>query len=306
MDIEFYSNGKLLLTGEYVVLDGATALALPTRFGQSLRVVENDSKQLKWCSFEGDSKWFELVLEIPDLTVVNIEPSDIETKKICDRLIDILRTINTLNPNFLRSGKGYDISTHMDFNRQWGLGTSSTLINNLALWAGVDPYKLLALTFGGSGYDIACASKDGPILYERSNSIPQTRRVQFDPSFKEKLFFVYLNKKQDSRAGIEAYRSKEFNRDKLMTEVSDISRQLVDCDDHDKFQEYLQLHEDLISQALELPKVQDVLFPDYPGKIKSLGAWGGDFVLATGSTGTTEYFMNKGYQTVIPYSEMVL
>ena len=30
----FYSNGKLLITGEYVVLDGAKALALPTKFGQ--------------------------------------------------------------------------------------------------------------------------------------------------------------------------------------------------------------------------------------------------------------------------------
>ena len=32
----FYSNGKLLITGEYVVLDGAKALALPTKYGQNL------------------------------------------------------------------------------------------------------------------------------------------------------------------------------------------------------------------------------------------------------------------------------
>ena len=32
---DFYSNGKLLLTSEYVVLDGAIALAIPTRLGQS-------------------------------------------------------------------------------------------------------------------------------------------------------------------------------------------------------------------------------------------------------------------------------
>jgi len=30
----FYSNGKLLITGEYLVLDGAKALALPTKYGQ--------------------------------------------------------------------------------------------------------------------------------------------------------------------------------------------------------------------------------------------------------------------------------
>ena len=34
----FYGHGKLLLTGEYAVLDGAKALSIPTRFGQSLEV----------------------------------------------------------------------------------------------------------------------------------------------------------------------------------------------------------------------------------------------------------------------------
>ena len=38
MEKTYYSNGKLLLTGEYVVLDGAEALAVPTRFGQNLTV----------------------------------------------------------------------------------------------------------------------------------------------------------------------------------------------------------------------------------------------------------------------------
>jgi hypothetical protein len=28
---KFYSNGKLLITGEYLVLDGAKAFALPTK-----------------------------------------------------------------------------------------------------------------------------------------------------------------------------------------------------------------------------------------------------------------------------------
>ena len=34
----FYSHGKLLLTGEYLVLDGALALAVPCKLGQSLTV----------------------------------------------------------------------------------------------------------------------------------------------------------------------------------------------------------------------------------------------------------------------------
>ena len=38
MEKTFYSNGKLLITGEYLVLDGAKALALPTKYGQYLTV----------------------------------------------------------------------------------------------------------------------------------------------------------------------------------------------------------------------------------------------------------------------------
>ena len=42
LEQNFYSNGKLLLTAEYLVLDGAKALALPTKFGQDLEVKKID------------------------------------------------------------------------------------------------------------------------------------------------------------------------------------------------------------------------------------------------------------------------
>ena len=47
----FAARGKLLLTGEYLVLDGARALALPTHPGQGLRVVRTDEADvLHWRS----------------------------------------------------------------------------------------------------------------------------------------------------------------------------------------------------------------------------------------------------------------
>ena len=56
----YRSNGKLLLTGEYVVLDGANALAIPTKYGQSLTVEPNDSNTIVWKSYnELDKVWFE-------------------------------------------------------------------------------------------------------------------------------------------------------------------------------------------------------------------------------------------------------
>ncbi len=61
----FYSNGKLLITGEYAVLDGARALALPTKFGQDLVVEEGKNKEIVWKSFDKDgSIWFEDTIPI--------------------------------------------------------------------------------------------------------------------------------------------------------------------------------------------------------------------------------------------------
>ena len=41
----FKSNGKFLLTGEYLVLKGAVALALPLKLGQSMNVETLDSDE---------------------------------------------------------------------------------------------------------------------------------------------------------------------------------------------------------------------------------------------------------------------
>jgi len=52
--------------------------------------------------------------------------------------------------------------------------------------------------------------------------------------------------------------------------------------------------------------VKEALFPDFKGVIKSLGAWGGDFVLAISRENPTGYFRERGYETVLPFSEMIL
>ena len=41
-------------------------------------------------------------------------------------------------------------------------------------------------------------------------------------------------------------------------------------------------------------------------RLKSLGAWGGDFILAASETDPTPYFKSKGFDTVIPYDDMIL
>jgi hypothetical protein len=72
--------GKILLSGEYLVLDGATALGLVSRHGQSLTVETNSTAKpgtLRWTALDMDGKpWMEagLVLENGRWSLANQAP----------------------------------------------------------------------------------------------------------------------------------------------------------------------------------------------------------------------------------------
>jgi predicted GIY-YIG superfamily endonuclease/mevalonate kinase len=308
----YYSNGKLLLTGEYVVLDGALALALPTQFGQSLEIEEIDNPKLIWKSLdEKGNVWYEDTFLLQKNKILNQLQDDNTVSK---RLLRILKATAQLNPNFLNH-KGFKITTQLDFDINWGLGTSSTLINNIANWAKIDAYKLLELTFGGSGYDIACAQHNSAITYQLENEISHSIRndkirkiksVDFNPNFKDHLYFVYLNKKQNSREGIMHYKSNKTNLSKQISEISDITSQLITCKSLSVFNDLIETHEEIIASVIRQNPIKERLFNDFEGSIKSLGAWGGDFVLATSKDNPKAYFEAKGFLTVIPYTNMVL
>jgi mevalonate kinase len=300
----YRSNGKLLLTAEYVVLDGANALALPTNYGQSLTVEPFDKPQLNWKSINHKGEiWFEALLPLEKITSdFSNSYSDLEK-----RVIEILHSAIQLNSEFLKNDSGFKVTTKLDFPNNWGLGSSSTLINNIANWANVDAYQLLQLTFGGSGYDIACAQYNNPITYQNNPDKTRTvNSISFNPSFKNELFFVHLNQKQNSRRGIEHYRTNKQNVTTIIKEINSITHRIINCLSISEFEILITAHEQIISKLINLPTVKLTLFPDYSRAIKSLGAWGGDFVLATGTADDMFYFKNKGYQTIIPYSEMIL
>ncbi|MCM4172860.1 GHMP kinase [Arenibacter sp. TNZ] len=306
MTKQYYSNGKLLITGEYLVLDGALCLAVPTLYGQSLSIKGTADNLLTWNSLDEKGKtWFKGVYELDKLTEVSNNTLTAETKSISERLVKILLEAKKLNPNFIAANQGLEITTALNFPREWGLGSSSTLINNIAQWANIDAYKLLWNAFSGSGYDIACAQHNGPITYQLKNSIPIALPIAFYPTFKNDLYFVYLNQKQNSRDGIAHYRKKDFNTFSTISQISSITQRVLTCTRLPQFEKLIKKHEAILSEILEEPTVKERLFPDYKGAIKSLGAWGGDFILATGNKTTPDYFKEQGYPIIIPYSKMV-
>ncbi|NER18212.1 GYDIA family GHMP kinase [Spongiivirga citrea] len=294
----FKSQGKLLLTAEYLVLDGAKALAIPTSYGQDLTVIENGFDGFKWESLNRfGTCWFYCHFD------ESLKITKTNDQEIAERLLQILEVIKKLNPRTF-STIGLQFTSKLDFDRNWGLGSSSTLVNNLAQWAGVNPYELLNETFTGSGYDIACASAKNAIFYQLENEQPVIENANFDPVFKDSLYFVHLNQKQDSRAGIKHYRS---NRKEHLPidEINEIGKLFCAANTLGDFQKLITQHENIISKTIDLSPVKDKLFSDYQGAIKSLGAWGGDFMLAAGNDNTMDYFKEKGYETVIKYTEMV-
>lgn len=309
--MNFYSNGKLLLTGEYLVLDGAKSLAIPTKFGQDLIVEKIKEPQIIWGSFTKTGEcWFEAVFDLPKLRLVSCTfNSDKEggAEFIAETLLDILSEAKRLNSSFLNSDNGFIVKTQLTFPRNWGLGSSSTLINSIATWAKVDAFKLLWNSFKGSGYDVACAQNKSPIFYQIENKKPIIELVEFNPTFKEKLFFVFLNQKQDSKEGIAKFRESNQDFSKEINRISEISIEFLKSDSIENFNQLIVEHEQIISSIIKLQTVKEKLFYDYNlGEIKSLGAWGGDFVLVTGNEKTPSYFKNKGFETVLTYSEMIL
>ena len=299
----FYSHGKLLLTGEYLVLHGAVALALPTKLGQSMTVYNYLDDFMEWVAYKPDGKWFSAKI-VPD----TLEAVETDNPAMASRLSEILKAVRELNPDILRHGLYFE--TRLEFDPEWGLGSSSTLINNLAQWAGVNPYKLLRLTFGGSGYDIACARAEGPILYKLIDHKPGTAKAAFNPPFADRLFFVYQGQKQTSSVEVKNFNA-QFNPDGHQDDtetVSQISLTLPHIDRYSDFESLMLLHEVCIARCTGKTMVQED-YPDFPGELKSLGAWGGDFLMAVTEMPFEEvrdYFQAKGMNTIFKDQDLIL
>ncbi len=299
----FYSYGKLLLSGEYLVLDGAIALAVPVKLGQSLLAGESDTKGIEWHAFQPDGLWFKASFDA-DLNIVHSSDN-----LVADRLRELLSAARDLNKEFLLPGKNFKVETYLEFNRFWGLGSSSTLIANLARWAKIDPYALNYSVSKGSGYDIACASAFGPLLYQLINKQPEIKPIHFKPWFRDSLYFVYMGRKQNTDTGIFEYQKKEAIKEDSIRKVSKISEDMLTTNSLEEFSQLLEEHETIISQLLDAPKLMDTVFKGFPGTAKSLGAWGGDFAMLATDIGEYElrkYLGNKGLQTLFCFDELIV
>jgi hypothetical protein len=100
------ANGKLLLTSEYFILDGATGWAMPTQYGQSMIVTPTQNPT--WQAFLQDKTlWFETALN------TNLPPNSEESSL----LFQILNHIKQENPEQYLKKIKHHFQLMIDFDK---------------------------------------------------------------------------------------------------------------------------------------------------------------------------------------------
>ena len=296
----FKSHGKLMITGEYFVFHGAKSLLLPTKFYQDMTVSRLDQEPIiSWESYDyNKKKWFSVNFNLPNLT---IQGKKTKEKIFLKRILDF---IAKKIPKVFENNIGLKIKTTMDFKRSWGLGSSAILINNLSNYFGLDPFDVSKNVTNSSGADIASTKISKPITFSIKDKEPYYSEVNFNPPFLKNLIFVFLNKKQSSSKEVEKFKKIRIENDEISL-ITQITDQIINCKSIDDFNYLIDKHESIISSKIKKETVKNLLFKDFNGSIKSLGAWGGDFILACGENNLKNYFKNKGFETSFSFNEII-
>ena len=299
--IKIHANGKLLITGEYLVLAGAKALALPVRFGQTMQVEESEGKYISWESYTFRQQWFEAKFDPTTFHVIHADNHTIAT-----RLKNLLTAAHGLNPEFPVIYSGCKVSVSANYPVEWGLGSSATLIYLVARWAGVDPYELNRLVAMGSGYDIACAGKKELLFYRLDNGHADISIAHAGQALCENTWFTYLGNKQDSDGEIRLFLGDKNFSDKEVAQVSRLSSFICQAAIPDELISLVDEHESILGKILKREPIA-LRFPGFPGTVKSLGAWGGDFAMfiSASEPGEVVGFLHQhGFPDVFSFHEL--
>lgn len=271
--IKARANGKLLISGEYMVLAGATALALPLKFGQELEVKENPDPVIRWTSSQPGGDWFTCEMDPDGCKIINTnEPATAES------LRKLLQAAHKVNASFPDKKNGSIVNMKANYPVEWGLGSSSTLIFLVARWAKVDPFSLFHLVSEGSGYDIACADRTGMIFYRWDRSHSSIIETKPGKALLDYAYFVSLGNKQDSKPEVRSFLNNRHYTSKDIGDISELSTQICQAQTADDLSRLVIEHETMMSNILDRRSIA-LSFKNFPGTVKSLGAWGGDFAM---------------------------
>lgn len=270
-----------------------------------MTVKESAGSELVWKSLDENGKpWFEGKFNL--LGFDPIESTDDTTAQFIKKL---LKACVQNSPEFLAKWKKLRVETKMNFPRDWGLGSSSTTIHMAAQWADANPFMVFFRFQDGSGYDIACAGAEGPVEYQLIDDSIKFTEIELTLPFKDNLYFIYSGQKQSSADAVKMYKKAKVDKKAISEKLTGITDAIFEAKKLSDFEKLIDQHEDIVADALNLKKVKDEKFSDYWGSIKSLGAWGGDFILATSEKGKADvqkYFADKGCDVCHSYDDLIL
>lgn len=301
--LEFHAQAKLLVTGEYLVLAGATALALPLRFGQRLRVEETGRGTIDWESSAPRGIWFRARFSGDASCVISADDPGTAGK-----LRKILSAARELNPGFLEGKQGFNIKVRADYPLEWGLGSSSSLCHLVAGWAGVDPLDLHIRISNGSGYDVAAAGQPGIFYYRVQQGRPQITPSLAGPALRENALFVFLGNKQDTAREVAAFLARKNFSEADVERISELSSLVCLAGTGEDLCRLADEHESVLGDILDREPIAR-RFPSFPGTVKSLGAWGGDFAMFVSPREQAEVVQllhQMGFPVVFTYDDLKL
>ena len=128
-------------------------------------------------------------------------------------------------------------------------------------------------------------------------------------NFKTKNLLAFnknLNHFFDIKSLVYLRENKSEIKKKDIVKINELSSQMAGAKSLKNFDRVLKEHESFVGQLMSIQPIKEKQFKDFSGEIKSLGAWGGDFIFATGDSNTPEYFSAKGFPTVFGYDELIL
>lgn len=293
---EYFSNGKLILMGEYAVMHGADAVCLPLKTGQKLIASPSADGQIHWKWMYRNDVLSSFSLNAGSLDVLHNEKGDSTWS------IKLLQLIRQSSPGFMKEGGTLEFINL--FPAEWGLGSSSTTIASLCRMAGVSPYDINFSLMGGSGADIAAASAKKWFLYRKQQQQAQVWELPFPYSFGENTFFIYSGKKQATASHLISKNLDTNNP--VWLGINSYIYQYIMASSLPELMQVIHDHENKIAGAISMSPIGN-FFPDFRGKVKSLGAWGGDFFMAISQQNEDyikTYFQEKGYNTIFSWDEM--
>jgi len=301
--MRFKANGKLLLTGEYLVLLGATALVLPVRFGQEMTLSERKDRLLVWRSKTQEGYWFEGTFSLPEL-----EPLRTNDRATADKLRTWMITLRVLRNDFLRDESGYTVTITANYPLYWGLGSSASLTSLLAQWSGVDPFHFHDLISRGSGADIACTQSDRLIRYHKMYGVSEFAEMDPGDALVRYTWFVYLGNSVETAPEITRFLKSKPPSERIMRRISFLSQEICTTSSAEYLEQLIREHESILAGILKKQPI-GIRFGKFPGGVKSMGAWGGDFAMfvSAADPGTVEsFFKTAGLFPVFRYPEIAM